>query len=256
MAAKAFLLLRRLGPQLVGAQWASKGPTLLANTRVINLQVLRALSFKDDGGRASVARNVETDSASSSDSDSDRKTEKGTTDFWRQKMRTVHAIFDLNKDGVISWDDFGMLGDRFIDLGHLTPEQETGFRKTLKSIWEEQWGPADPYNMVNAYQYLDNMHHVINDKSLKKKAHRFLPFLFKAVDKDRSGEISVEEYKLFFRCLGLKEEEAVVAFRAIDYNNDNRLSLKEFVKVGREFFSSEDEKKPSKHFWGPLIQDH
>lgn len=47
-----------------------------------------------------------------------------------------------------------------------------------------------------------------------------------------------------------------MAFRAIDYNNDNRLSLKEFVKVGREFFSSEDEKKPSKNFWGPLTQDH
>jgi len=51
-------------------------------------------------------------------------------------------------------------------------------------------------------------------------------------------------------------QEAVVAFRGIDYNNDNRLSLKEFVKVGREFFNTEDEKKPSKYFWGPLVQDH
>jgi hypothetical protein len=114
-------------------------------------------------------------------------------------MRTVHAIMDLNKDGVVSFDDFKMLGDRFIELGHLTTEQQTEFRNTLKvtfaernpafsclfwfpidqSIWEEQWGPADPYNMVNAYQYLDNMFHIMNDKSLKKKAHRFLPFLFK-----------------------------------------------------------------------------
>jgi len=39
---------------------------------------------------------------------------------------------DLNKDGVVSWDDFNMLGDRFIELGHLTSKQETEFRKTLK----------------------------------------------------------------------------------------------------------------------------
>ncbi|XP_065334701.1 sarcoplasmic calcium-binding protein [Cloeon dipterum] len=255
MAGNAFLLLRQLGPRALGSQWASRTPSLLAKPTVT--RVVAARTFKDDAGtgRASAARNVETDSASSSDSDSDRK-ERGTTDFWRQKMRTVHSIFDLNKDGVISWDDFNMLGDRFIELGHLTPEQEIEFRNTLKSIWEEQWGPADPYNLINAYQYLDNMHHVVNDKSLKKKAHRFLPFLFKAVDKDKSGEISVEEYKLFFRCLGLRDEEAVVAFRAIDYNNDDRLSIKEFIKVGREFFSSEDERKPSKHFWGPLVQDH
>lgn len=47
-----------------------------------------------------------------------------------------------------------------------------------------------------------------------------------------------------------------MSFRAIDHNSDNKLSLKEFVKVGREFFVSEDEEKPSKYFWGPLAQDH
>lgn len=29
---------------------------------------------------------------------------------------------------------------------------------------------------------------------------------FQAVDKDKSGEISVEEFKLFFQCLGLTSE--------------------------------------------------
>lgn len=52
-------------------------------------------------------------------------------------MRTVHAIMDLNKDGVVSFDDFKILGDRFIELGHLTTEQQTDFRKTLKVIISE-----------------------------------------------------------------------------------------------------------------------
>ena len=47
-------------------------------------------------------------------------------------MRTVHAIMDLNKDGVVSFDDFKMLGDRFIELGHLTTEQQSEFRNTMK----------------------------------------------------------------------------------------------------------------------------
>lgn len=45
--------------------------------------------------------------------------------------------------------------------------------------WEEQWGAIDPYNFVTVEQYLEDMHHVLNDKSLKKKAHRWLPYLFK-----------------------------------------------------------------------------
>lgn len=42
------------------------------------------------------------------------------------------------------------------------------------------------------------------------------------------------------------------SFKTIDVNGDGKLSLKEFVKLGREYLLSEDEKKPSKYFWGPL----
>lgn len=45
--------------------------------------------------------------------------------------------------------------------------------------WEEQWGAVDPYNFVTVEQYLEDMHHVLNDRTLKKKAHRWLPYLFK-----------------------------------------------------------------------------
>ncbi|KAG8224656.1 hypothetical protein J437_LFUL005158 [Ladona fulva] len=177
----------------------------------------------------------------------------GTTPFWRQKMYTIHALMDINNDGVVSWDDFVIIADRFVNLGHLSPKQQKEFRAALKMVWEQQWGTEHPYNMVTMEQYIANITHVRNDRSLKKKAHLFLPYLFKAVDKDKSGEISVEEFKLFFQCLGLDEEEAIKSFNAIDTNGDGFLSIKEFVKTGREFFLTEDESRPSKHFWGPLF---
>jgi hypothetical protein len=40
---------------------------------------------------------------------------------------------------------------------------------------------------------------------------------------------------------------------AIDVNKNGYLSLEEFVELGREFFLTEDEDKPSKYFWGPLV---
>lgn len=79
--------------------------------------------------------------------------------------------------------------------------------------------------------------------------------MFQAIDKDHSGEISIEEYKLFFRCLGLTEEAAAISFAVIDRNGDGKLSMKEFVKLGRDFFLNEDESCASKMFWGPLV-DH
>lgn len=79
-------------------------------------------------------------------------------------------------------------------------------------------------------------------------------YLFQAVDKDQSGEISVDEFKLFFQCLGLHDRDAEFAFCSIDANKDGKVSLKEFVKHGRDFFLTEDETRISRHFWGPLVE--
>lgn len=48
-------------------------------------------------------------------------------------------------------------------------------------------------------------------------------------------------------------QDAVVAFTYIDMNEDGKLSMKEFIKLGRDFFLTDDQTKPSKHFWGPLV---
>jgi Ca2+-binding EF-hand superfamily protein len=55
-----------------------------------------------------------------------------TSKFWRQKMRTLHGIFDINNDGVISFDDFKLLAQNFDDLGHLSKEEMTEFLEVLR----------------------------------------------------------------------------------------------------------------------------
>lgn len=51
--------------------------------------------------------------------------------FWRRKMRTLHSHLDVNKDGVLSYDDFMLLGDRFAKMGHLSAQQKEEFQKVL-----------------------------------------------------------------------------------------------------------------------------
>lgn len=182
--------------------------------------------------------------------------ERGDSEFWRRKMRTLHGILDVNNDGVISFDDYLLLAKKFSDLGHLTPKEYEEFIQVMKQTWEEQWGEISPYNLVTAEQFLVDMHHALNDKDLIKKVHLFLPYIFKAVDIHHCDHIELDQFKLFFRCLGRTEEDAAVAFAIIDQNGDGKLTLKEFVKLGKDFFLTEDERRVSKMFWGPLITDH
>lgn len=46
-------------------------------------------------------------------------------------MRTLHSHLDVNKDGIISYDDFMLFRKRFCDLGHLTLEAKVEFKKVL-----------------------------------------------------------------------------------------------------------------------------
>jgi hypothetical protein len=47
-------------------------------------------------------------------------------------MRTFHGVIDVNKDGIVSYDDFFILAERFVTLGHLSENQEREFQDILQ----------------------------------------------------------------------------------------------------------------------------
>ena len=244
---------KRTVPVLCGGAMQVERNNDHSNQKFWYHEIARRMYSKRNVHHTRISTSVNEREESDDDSDSDNEQERGESHFWRRKMRTLHSHLDVNKDGVISYEDFMLLGERFSDLGHLSAEAKVEFKDVLNEMWEEQWGEISPYNLVCVEKYLEEMHHVLNDPTLKKKCHHFLPFLFKAVDKDQSGEISVQEFKLFFQCLGLTHDHAVVSFSHIDTNDDGKISFKEFITLGRDFFLTEDSSRPSKHFWGPLI---
>lgn len=47
-------------------------------------------------------------------------------------MRTHHLVLDINKDGMVSWDDFEALIANFKRLGNLSPKEVEKFTDTLR----------------------------------------------------------------------------------------------------------------------------
>ena len=57
---------------------------------------------------------------------------QGNSEFWRRKMRTLHAVLDVNNDSVLSYDDFVLLTEKFGSLGHLDEQHINDFKKIMK----------------------------------------------------------------------------------------------------------------------------
>ena len=77
--------------------------------------------------------------------------------------------------------------------------------------------------------------------------------MFLAVDTSGDGNISVEEWKVFQRSLGMTDDAAAEqAFNTIDVNGDGDMSLEEFLDGSFDFMYNE-EKSPNSEFLGALL---
>src|SRR6218665_1760451 len=56
------------------------------------------------------------------------------TDFWEQKVRTHFRKKDLNKDGVITRDEFLGLGKRFAEQEKFDPQQTKKLMKCFDAV--------------------------------------------------------------------------------------------------------------------------
>ena len=176
------------------------------------------------------------------------------SDFWLRKMRTYFTRIDFDKDGSITQKDFEAMAKRFIESEKLDAKRGQELKDKLLQIWDKYLkGVADGKALTQPL-FIDALKKQLEkDKDIRQTLGGPLPIFFHAVDANGDGMIQSDEFSLFFQILGLDPKMAPDSFKAIDTNNDGQLSLEEFVHAGTDFFTSENEKCPSKLFWGPLV---
>eukprot|EP00178_Gracilaria_changii_P017956 TRINITY_DN51246_c0_g1_i1.p1 TRINITY_DN51246_c0_g1~~TRINITY_DN51246_c0_g1_i1.p1 ORF type:complete len:178 (+),score=31.74 TRINITY_DN51246_c0_g1_i1:63-596(+) len=175
------------------------------------------------------------------------------SDFWLRKMRTYFQRIDFDKDGAITRRDFEGMAQRFKETGKLSAEHAGHLDTDLMNIWGIMHS-ASGSDAINQDQFIEIMKKQVHDEKLKPTLEAPLPNFFRAVDSNDDKLISEDEFANFFKILGLDETLAPASFKAIDDNHDGQISEEEFRHNGSEFFLEEkDESKPSKLFWGPLV---
>lgn len=176
------------------------------------------------------------------------------SDLWVKKMKTYFHRIDFDRDGSITKKDFEGMADRFIQSEKLSEARGKDLKEKLLQVWEKYLkSVASDGKALTESVFIETMKKQLKDHHLKEAVAGPLPIFFHAVDANADGNIQQDEYALFFQILGLEPSLAKTSFEAIDTNHDGQLSLDEFVTAGTNFFISDDDKCPSKYFWGPLI---
>ncbi|XP_050526911.1 sarcoplasmic calcium-binding protein [Daktulosphaira vitifoliae] len=160
---------------------------------------------------------------------------------WASKLRAYHELMDVNKDGVVSSEDLLELTERFSTINNMTREQSLMFSKVIKNLWYKHWGCIDPFSYVTVEKYLNYIQYVKQNKELKHDVIQLLPYLFKTVDKDQSGDISKDEYDQFLKCIGTSAENQLIESLGIVNDTDGTIKLDDLIIIiEKNFFKSDN----------------
>ncbi|CAG0906939.1 unnamed protein product, partial [Cyprideis torosa] len=186
--------------------------------------------------------------------------QRGTSEIFKRKMKTLFRFSDVNQDGKLTWDDFEVASREIVKFGGLTKEEADEFKKYQRMKWDfffDLKGVNSDQDFLTEDQYLTAMAEMINIPEVEDEGNYdeyVVPFFFKALDLNGDGKISMKEYIKLFQAHGVPEREAMKAFKSLDVNGDGEVSFNEFCAANLEYMFCEVEDKPCKEMFGPLVQ--
>ena len=168
--------------------------------------------------------------------------------FWNQKLDRAVRVRDVDKDGVITRKDFELVAQRYKDLGGISGEQLQRIQESLMKMCDSV-GLTDDTKQFTYEEF--KRRHALNVDN-HSEFNTIFRTMFNGLDINGDGVVSMKEWELHYKCIGLDPKYAKASFEAMDTNGDGVVSLEEFTAYHVEFFSSTENKLNSAILFGPL----
>jgi Ca2+-binding EF-hand superfamily protein len=178
------------------------------------------------------------------------------SEFMKKKLTRYFHLRDLNGDGFVEQDDWESSARNLAEIRDWEPgsPQYEDIVAKHAAIWTTFWKPADLDNdgRVSLDEYL-----ALTETQQKRgsfASHVILDLfgaIFDVIDRDGDGQITLQDYRLYFEAWGLDEDVAEQAFLELDLSGDGRLSRSSFVQFNANFFTSDDPILPGSQLFGP-----
>ena len=177
--------------------------------------------------------------------------------YFLRKMRTRLSTLDVNKDGHISNEDYELMGRRLAEHSQMTEEQAEATKKEFAKFAEMlKMKPGEKIPVGEAAKTITEIILASTPTYNKASFDKSHNMMFDAIDTNKNGQISVKEFKDYFKITapGVSEAEVILSFNTIDTNKDGVIGREEFMAAAEDFFCGVEETEVSKVFLGRLVE--
>jgi Ca2+-binding EF-hand superfamily protein len=182
------------------------------------------------------------------------------SEFMSKKLTKYFHLRDLDQDGFVEQEDWERSARNLAEIRGWkpgSPEYADIVAKHVK-IWAAFWKPADQDNdgkvALDEYLTLTDTLHKGGSFALNVILDLF-GAIFDIIDRDADGQITFQDYALYFKAWGLEEDLAQQAFSQIDLSGDGSVSRSSFVQFSSNFFMSDEPNLPGSQLFGPYEQN-
>ncbi|MFD0884666.1 EF-hand domain-containing protein [Streptosporangium algeriense] len=170
-----------------------------------------------------------------------------------QKFASLFTWFDRTGDGYLTRDDFQQIGEVFAAVA--PDENNKNALRTAFTVWWDVLGEAgapDAQDRVGTQRFIAAMRsHVASDtETLERLVMPIIDALMRALDTDRSGTLTADEYVRLYDALGIDPAISGAAFQRLDRNGSGTLTHEEFRAAIEEFYLSTDIEAPGNWMLG------
>lgn len=172
------------------------------------------------------------------------------------KMRTRFKRLDVNKDGVISREDFELMASKLLEYSNLGEIHAESVREAFVHVADcIGLKPGVKFPIEEAAREASRKMMAMTPEKQMAVLRSDHDALFDALDVNKDGHISQKEFKVYFQVIApdISEAEMINSFNVIDENKNGEISRDEFLTAAHDFMFGEKETEISKAFFGHLL---
>jgi Ca2+-binding EF-hand superfamily protein len=179
------------------------------------------------------------------------------TDFQSQKIKKLFQFWDIDNNGYLEQADYVQLAERVAaERGWASGSTETASAyNALMASWGQiaQFADTDHNAQITPKEWTAFCTAMVQDSATYRIAGMELMMaLFSAVDTDGDGQLTLDDFKMWFRIYKADESEAEAAFARIDTDGSGKLSIDELILAVDDFYHSDDPESPGNYLFGEL----